>query len=96
MSSKVGRLLVPAGDDAFERHGYVDTPPLPVSHDYSRDGVLRSLEASLARLGLDRIDVALAHDIDRRTHGDAQPARCAEALDGAARAVGRLRASGAG
>lgn len=49
VSSKVGRLIRPDGKVAF---------------DYSRDGVLRSLEASLERLKLDRIDILLIHDPD--------------------------------
>lgn len=94
ISTKVGRLLVPAGDDAFERHGFVDTPPLRVVYDYSRAGTLRSLEASLRRLGLARVDIALVHDIDRRTHGAEQPRRLAEALDGALPTLLELRAHG--
>jgi D-threo-aldose 1-dehydrogenase len=67
VSTKVGRLLVPSadgrpGDDAA--HGFA----VPATHrrvwDFSADGVLRSLEASLDRLGLDRVDVALLHDPD--------------------------------
>ncbi|MDT0345118.1 aldo/keto reductase [Streptomyces litchfieldiae] len=64
LSTKVGRLLVPqdpAGrtDEAFE---------VPATHrrawDFSRDGVLRSVEDSLTRLGVDRIDVLFLHDAD--------------------------------
>src|SRR3954471_11817290 len=69
VSTKVGRLLT---EDGF-------------AYDYSFDGAMRSLDASLARLALDRVDVALVHDIDRYTHGDEQPRRQAEALDGASR-----------
>jgi D-threo-aldose 1-dehydrogenase len=49
LSTKVGRLVQPDGGIIF---------------DWSRDGILRSIEASLARLGLDRIDIVLAHDPD--------------------------------
>ncbi|WP_282701401.1 aldo/keto reductase [Streptomyces sp. CC219B] len=67
VSTKVGRLLVPydgggAGDDLA--HGFA----VPATHrrvwDFSGDGVRRSLEASLERLGLDRVDVVLLHDPD--------------------------------
>jgi D-threo-aldose 1-dehydrogenase len=66
VSTKVGRLLVPdprgAGDDLAE--GFA----VPADHrrvwDFSRDGVLRSLDASLQRLGLDRVDLVLLHDPD--------------------------------
>jgi D-threo-aldose 1-dehydrogenase len=65
ISTKVGRLLVrnpsPTGTDLPE--GGFDVPD---DHrrelDYSRDGILRSLEASLERLGLDRVDIVFVHD----------------------------------
>jgi D-threo-aldose 1-dehydrogenase len=63
ISTKVGRLLepnpAPVGSDT---EGF-DVPDSHIrKRDYSRDGVLCSIEASLARLGLDRIDVVLVHD----------------------------------
>ncbi|MGP3984900.1 aldo/keto reductase [Streptomyces sp. KR80] len=65
VSTKVGRLLVPhdgGGDDLA--NGFA----VPATHrrvwDFSADGVRRSLEASLERLGLDRIDIAFLHDPD--------------------------------
>ncbi|MEV0130193.1 aldo/keto reductase [Dactylosporangium sp. NPDC050688] len=64
VSTKVGRLLV--GDPSWS--GGMDTEgfAVPATHrrvwDFSRDGIRRCLEASLARLGLDRVDVALLHD----------------------------------
>jgi D-threo-aldose 1-dehydrogenase len=87
LSSKVGRLIRPkfAGDRSPEQ----------VVYDYSRDGALRSIEESLARLGLDKIDIALIHDIDGWTHGAEQPRRFAEAIDGAYRALSDLKAEGA-
>lgn len=73
LSSKVGRLLVP--DAASGRGGPVDgfVSPMPfrVVHDYSREGILRSFEHSLQRLGLDRIDMLFVHDIGRWSRGDA-------------------------
>ncbi len=74
VSTKVGRLL---GPDASGWEG--------AYFDFSRDGALRSLESSLDRLGLDRIDVALVHDPD--DHYD-------EALAGAFRALEGLRDEG--
>jgi D-threo-aldose 1-dehydrogenase len=59
--TKVGRLLVAASGDA---EGFYGTPPLTRVRDYSRDGVRRSLEQSLDRLGLDRADIVLIHDPD--------------------------------
>lgn len=76
MSTKVGRLIVPSADvpdtadidhqsdgsrdDAF----YAGTADVRMVFDYSADGVRRSLEASLERTGLDRIDVLYIHDPD--------------------------------
>jgi D-threo-aldose 1-dehydrogenase len=65
-----------------------------LSFDYSYDGVLRQVDASLQRLGTNYIDALLVHDTDRFTHGDAQPQRFREALDGAFRALVRLRDEG--
>ncbi|MCY0930716.1 aldo/keto reductase [Streptomyces sp. H27-H1] len=79
LSTKVGRLLVPSprGGPGDERdhdlahdlaHGLAHGFAVPATHrriwDFSADGVLRSLEASLERLGLDRVDIALLHDPD--------------------------------
>ena len=86
LSSKVGRLIRPA----FEG----DLSPSQVRFDYSRDGTKRSIEESLLRLGLDRIDIALIHDIDGWTHAGEQPQRFAEAVDGAFRALSDLKSQG--
>lgn len=67
LSTKVGRLLEPnphpTGSDLAA--GDFDVPDdLVRRFDFSRDGVHRSLEASLERLGLDRIDIVYVHDAD--------------------------------
>jgi D-threo-aldose 1-dehydrogenase len=79
VSTKVGRLLRP-GTSAWP-----GAPALEGYFDFSYDAALRSLEESLERLGLDRVDVALVHDPD--DHYD-------EALAGAYRALARLRDEG--
>jgi D-threo-aldose 1-dehydrogenase len=97
ISTKVGRVLelcAPGDEDAGI---YVGTPPFRACFDYTRGGVLRSLEASLARLGLDRVDILYVHDLERRTHGSARAyeARWAELLGGGGwRALDDLRAAG--
>ena len=85
VSTKVGRLLVPAAGDVEGVDGFYGTPPLTRVRDYSRDGVLRSLEESLRRLGLDRVDIALIHDPDDFM---------APALEGAYPALAELRSQG--
>jgi D-threo-aldose 1-dehydrogenase len=95
LSTKVGRLLSPDPAPPVERDGYVRGLPMAPRFDYSHDGALRSIEQSLERLGLSRIDIVFIHDIDRHTHGAAaQPARFREAMDGAYRALERLRHEG--
>jgi D-threo-aldose 1-dehydrogenase len=97
ISTKVGRVLEPlAGSAERERHGFVDAPALAPVYDYSRDGILRSHEGSLKRLGRDRIDILYVHDIGRRVHGAAHDARMSELLDkGGFAALEELREQGA-
>lgn len=86
VSTKIGRLLEPTGaasrglDDGFD---------VPATHrrvwDFSRDGVLRSLDESLGRLGLDRVDILFIHDPDHHWR---------QAVEEAYPAVARLRDEG--
>lgn len=88
VSTKVGRLLVPdpEGDcDDDLANGFAVSATHRRVWDFTADGVLRSLEASLDRLGLDRIDVALLHDPD--DHAE-------QALREAYPALERLRTEG--
>ena len=66
VSTKVGRLLVPSPETAHRTDPDLFEVPAATRRvwDFSRDGVLRSLEASLERTGLDRIDVVYLHDPD--------------------------------
>jgi D-threo-aldose 1-dehydrogenase len=90
-STKVGRVMEPwrpRGDGS----GYIGGAPHAARFDYSYDGAMRSLEQSLLRMGVDRIDVALIHDLNFATHGASLDARFEEALGGAFKALARLRA----
>jgi D-threo-aldose 1-dehydrogenase len=86
LSTKVGRLLrpnpAPAGRDT---DGFDVPDDLVRVRDYSRDGVLRSIEESLKRLGTDRIDIVYIHDPDDYWN---------EALNGAVPALSALRDEG--
>jgi D-threo-aldose 1-dehydrogenase len=81
LSTKVGRILVPRHDAPRAQHGYVDVLPFVQRWDYSRAGTRRSIEDSLQRLGLARIDVAYVHDMDAGTHGERAPAVLRQVLD---------------
>ena len=94
LCTKVGRLLDP--DDAAPREQgvFVGGLSFRARFDYSADATLRSIEHSLMRLGLARIDVALIHDAAEDPHGPAWRDRFAEAMAGAAPALTRLREQG--
>lgn len=63
--SKVGRVLdTPPAGSVRPSSSFVDLPALDPVFDYSRDGVLRSFEDSLTRLGVDRLDIVHVHDPD--------------------------------
>jgi D-threo-aldose 1-dehydrogenase len=66
LSSKVGRLLVasPETADRLDDDGFVVPASTRRVWDFSRDGILRSVEQSLTRLGTDRLDIAYLHDPD--------------------------------
>jgi D-threo-aldose 1-dehydrogenase len=92
VSTKVGRLVRPlAPGETADPEGYVGTPPGRRVWDFSRDGVRRSLEESLERLGLDRVDVVLVHDPDdheREAREQAFPALAELRDQGAVGAIG--------
>lgn len=81
ISTKVGRLLVPnpspTGSD-LAGGGFAVDDVTTRRQDYSRDGVRRSLDASLERLGLDRIDIVYVHDPE--DHMDVALAQAVPAL----------------
>jgi len=90
LSTKVGRILrphcqTPAPDDRLS---------FEYAYDYSRDGTLRSLEDSLQRLGLCRVDIAYIHDVNPRWQGEYYERRFVEAMNGAYPALERLREQG--
>lgn len=95
LSTKVGRLLIPANRADAKSPFWVDALPFRCEYDYSYDGVMRSFEDSLQRLALESVDIAFIHDIDVFTHGaEQQKAYFRQAMDGAYRALDRLRADG--
>lgn len=94
LCTKVGRVMQPFAGQG-ERSGFAGGVPHSPRFDYSADGALRSLEHSMLRLGVERIDIALIHDVDVWTHGAAMiDQRLKEALGGAYLALERLRREG--
>ena len=94
LSTKVGRLLIADPNAPRDQNGYVGALPFAQRWDYSFDGTLRSLDDSLQRLALARIDYVFIHDVARDAHGDAQPQRFRDAMEGAIPALARLKADG--
>lgn len=94
LSTKVGRLLKPVAE-AKDKFGFKSPMPFDPVTDYSYDGVMRSVEDSLQRLGLSRIDMLFMHDIGRYTHGDQHDHYFGQATTGGGfRAMAELRTSG--
>ena len=94
LSDKVGRLLMPGAVSNPMDYGMVDPLPFHVVYDYGYDGVMRSFEDSLHRLGLDRIDILLAHDIGTFQHGDENNRHFNDLAKGGYRAMDELRRDG--
>lgn len=94
VSTKVGRLLrsgVPPHPSQFDAHGepVFKTPSrLSVVYDYSYDGFQRSLEESLARMGLERVDILFIHD------PDAGGVSVRQVMEGGYRALAELKEAG--
>lgn len=94
ISTKVGRLLQPCAPEVRTGIGkFFDTPSRREIFDYSYDGVMRSLEASLERLGLDSLDILFVHDVDVFTHGSvaARDGHLRTLMQGGYKALCKLR-----
>lgn len=101
LSTKVGRLLQPMGyieaakvSPGTARHGFHSAMPFNPVFDYSYDGVMRSFESSMQRLGLNHVDCLLMHDIGQLTHGEQNESIFRQAMDEAYVALDELRSAG--
>ncbi|ABG30213.1 aldo/keto reductase [Roseobacter denitrificans] len=94
LSSKVGRRLVPARRGDIDFAPWTNAAPFNLEFDYTYDGTMRAFEDSLQRLALERMDICFIHDIDVFTRGDAQPDVFKQAMDGAWKALAKLRDEG--
>lgn len=91
VSTKVGWRLRPAWGTPAGAGPYADVHAFTRIADYGYDGAMRSVEDSLQRLGVDRIDILLIHDADQRNHGDRFESVFRAAMNGAYRALEDLR-----
>lgn len=95
LSTKVGRLLRPVPESQVPDYSYVEPLPFTVDYDYSYDGIMRSVEFSFARLGLNRIDILLVHDIGAYTHGaEANRKHFHNLMDSGLKALEELKGGG--
>ncbi|OED40026.1 pyridoxal 4-dehydrogenase [Chromatiales bacterium (ex Bugula neritina AB1)] len=95
LSTKAGRLFKPGEAPPHEAVEWPGCFPFRQTYDYSYDGVMRSYEDSLQRLGLDHIDILLLHDIGEMQHGaEANAPLQKDAMSGGYKALDELRRNG--
>lgn len=96
LSTKVGRVLH-ADKNSVKKDAdcYVEASPFDREYDYTYDGIMRSFEDSLQRLGVSQIDMLLMHDIGELTHKEKHQAYFQQAIGGGFKAMAELREQGA-
>jgi len=94
VSTKVGWRLRPTLGGASDAGLFQNITAFSRFNDYSYDGVMRSFEDSLNRLGAERVDILLIHDVDRRNQGERLPEVFRMAMTGAYKALLSLREQG--
>ena len=94
VSTKVGWRLKPTFGEPSGAGLFQDITAFSRFNDYSYDGAMRSFEDSLNRLGAQRVDILLIHDVDRRNQGDRLPDVFQAAMTGAYKALLSLREQG--
>lgn len=95
LSTKIGRVLKAASEPP-KNAGFVQPAPFSYQYDYSADGVRRSVEDSLQRLGISSIDIVLIHDLspDNKDMGERWVDYFNTALQGAMPELARMRKEG--
>ena len=100
IATKVGRLvldeLVDPNTRTFGEKGNIfkDGRANAIAYDYTADGTKRSIEESMKRMGLDRLDYVFIHDLAKDFHGDAWISKFEEARTGAFPVLDKLRDEG--
>lgn len=93
VSTKVGRLLTPDAHPPEVVNGFHNAWPFKQHYDYTYDGIMRSVEDSLQRLGLNHIDILFVHDIGDPDAGTDTAEHRAQLLDSGVKALAELKAS---
>jgi D-threo-aldose 1-dehydrogenase len=99
LSSKVGRIILDETDPATRSFGekgdlFKYGRPNKIVYDYTAEGAKKSIEDSLKRIGVDRLDFVWIHDVARDFHGDEWVGQFEIARKGAFRALTELREQG--
>ncbi|MGW3341156.1 aldo/keto reductase [Streptomyces sp. NPDC001009] len=99
LSSKVGRVILDEVESGSRDLGdkgdlFAHGRPNKILHDWTADATERSIEGSLERLGVDRLDIVWVHDVAQDFHGDLWLSKFEEARTGAFRVLSRLRDEG--
>lgn len=95
VTTKVGRVFRrPADPATFDKTAWPGGLAFEFDYDYSYDGVMRSYEQSLMRLGLDTVDALLIHDPDQLNHGEAWEGRMRDMSTTGIKALEELKRAG--
>ncbi|MEM7091128.1 MAG: aldo/keto reductase [Pseudomonadota bacterium] len=94
LSTKVGRILTPDASPPKTVNGFHAALPFKQHFDYSYDAIMRSVEDSFHRLGLNRIDILYVHDIGDPEAGTDTAHYRAQLLDDGHKALSELKTSG--
>ncbi len=95
VTTKIGRYFRrPDDPTTFDRAPWGGGLYMEMVYDYSYDGVMRSYEQSLLRLGLDTVDALLIHDPDPVNHGEHHAARMKDMAESGIRALQELKSTG--
>ena len=99
LSTKVGRIILDEVDSNVRSFGekgdlFKFGRPNKIIYDYTEKGAMKSIEDSLKRIGVDRLDFVWIHDVARDFHGDEWVAQFETARKGAFRALNRLQEEG--
>jgi D-threo-aldose 1-dehydrogenase len=97
LSTKAGRIMRPNRGPAARasREGWAHPLPYEPVYDYTYDGIMRSFDDSVQRLGIACIDILLVHDIGALTHKEQSAHYWKQLSESGFRALDALRASGA-